>query len=313
MLPLISLRIAPKRAVFDVPAKDTERLLRMKMLTFSEAVNGHLAGDRLFSSAIQWSDGDTTFAAGPRNYSDTITIVLNERNRLLEVELDGTRYKYAIEWEDIESVLDALNKFYTTRTSFWTERVWPDGVSADAEMQARTLLRMHRETNPSADALRSASVYQGTGFQCIRMSQGTTPKGECLGKELREWNKYADGIKSLMIEIPFDMHVASVAEDKVDSNVQTRVLPNFVSTTMNFHAVDDGAFDKFADGNDMPTVLALTLKEGVRVLPLFALESESYQWEYEVLLDAGQRVTVLGEFFTEKPKKRVVSLKVERV
>ena len=258
---------------------------------------------------IKWEDGDESFAYSGLE-SSKITVALRKDPSELEIIFEGQKHPYAIVWEDISSVLFAFARFYTTITSLWAGKVWNNTTDTPQTDQAVHMHALVNELGTTSNELSAAALsYQRGSYLCHRMALGVSD-GECEGKPMQYWLAQVTTIRSHMIEIPFGMYVASVAEDFVDLSAKEIVFKHFVSTTLNFRALDEGFFDKFkSDENKTLTVLAMWLRRGTRVFPMYAAGGYGYAWEFEVVIDAEQTATVLGVHAIQN-NKTVVSIVV---
>lgn len=296
---------------------DEMAALKVYMVVQNDINDLYIADD--IPLGIKWEDGDESFAYSGLNLSK-ITIVLRKDHSKLEITFKPHVYQYAIEWGDITSVLFALARFYTTITSLWAGKVWNNTTdilqtdkAVDQAVHMHTLVKMLRESvirgNTSNELSAAALSYQRGSYLCHRMALSGSDV-ECEGKPKQYWLAQVTTIRSHMIKIPFDMYVASVAEDFVDLGAKEFVFKHFVSTTLNFRALDDGFFDTFeSDDNKTLTVLAMWLRPGTRVFPMYAAGGNKYAWEFEVVIDAGQTATVLDVHVIQNDKT-VVSIVV---
>ena len=279
--------------VSDNRSKDI--LQRLKMW---EAISGREIQHKPFGNAVVWTDGDESRAEDSTNVSPPLLLVLRESEKSVEVKSTDRIGKFSIEWGNINTVLDALLAFYTTCTPFWKDRVWGSMAPSPGANQfyaARALVSAHdsslKECTDPKEVLKSISRYQNSSYNCITLAQ-RGDDGECLGRSLEEWRKDVHNIGSMMIDIDQDIFVGSVDETGICKRTGEFMLEQFVSTTINFRALDKGAFDSLRHG-EVPTFLALRLLPGTRVMPLFAVEGlDAKRWELEVLIDANQWMEV---------------------
>lgn len=284
------------RLAIGVPGDGVSMLERLSRLTFGEVTSRTLAENReVFPLKIKWEDGAESYVEGARPLFDAPCLLrLRESSSTLEVETAQEQRTYPITWGDLDSVLDAVNRFYTALTPPWRE-AWP-AAPADAGAASRALLELYRQQPGTEEQLDRAKGYQGHYYGCIRGAQkATTDNYDCFGRPKQAWDQYIEGIQALMVELPTTLYCTSVAEEPVEEAGVPAALPYFISATLNFAAVDAGDLDKYSFNNDtpgQPILFALTLLPGTRVLPLFGMQlNVHWAWEYEVLIDAGQRIS----------------------
>lgn len=276
---------------------------KMLDLTFHEVVRRELALNRnAIPLALAWEDGNESYvASGGMRGVPYYLLRLQQSPPTLHVENQGQPVaSYAIGWGSLDSVLDAVNRYFTTVTPLW-RAVWPE-APADLGDASRELLELHVQNAGTQEQRLQAAGYQGFWYACIRGAQRAAADEhvpECLGHPKEKWMEHVSAIRSLMVRVPSTVYCASVAEERVVAGKVPAALPSFVSASINFRAMDAGKFDGFSfhnessDPSDEKTMLAFTLLPGTRVLPVFAMaEAEPAKaWEYEVLIDEGQLVS----------------------
>ena len=271
-------------------------------LKFSEVVNGEMDTGlrKAFPFPLQWRDDDETFVQDSTPSGGRLKLTLNEATQTVIMSKNGTRIgEFDIVWGFVATVLNAVNRHYVDHTPVWRSIFGSAETSAcDASRELLRLFWVHNASND--DAARDARAYQGASYGCINTLQRLKNAGsdwECLGKSKAEWKTSVDNIKSLMVVLPFDIHVARVVSTgHVPVGGACERIETFLSTTLNLRGVESGYFDKFADGSSENIVyMTITAHAGTRVLPVYALVGDNHNnWEYEVLIDSDQPIHVAG-------------------
>ena len=271
-------------------------------LRYEEVLEGKVSSKSEW--AVEWKDGHVCYMHALDQPNDVHAVRLQLRQSPPTLLCNDGRtdpFEHIVVWGDVESVLAAAAAYYVARTALW-RRVWSRHLPLDPLAQTKALRAL---TGAPSDATRRAiRYYAGFLFNCIREAQ-SDPLGEkgCLGKTAMELREYVRLIKAAMVELPFDVHVASIVDFEMLSHIDfqqtaTRAVPSFLSTTFNLRGVEKGVFDKFAEGK--PLCMALRLQRGVRVLPIFALKEQWDPWEYELLVDGDQMMRTEGGVRTER-------------
>lgn len=231
--------------------------------------------------------------------------------RVSDGEKDSRTYEITL--GSVKSVCDAFlkhasvlgefaDKLFNTDISPWKKEDYPGTDQFDI-LKALNLQAERKavERGPlTADQQTALYTLQGFSYDCLRdatemLIKGTPPEDpnyDCHFKPFDRWVNLVNATKEMMQLAPFDFYVISVAEDLI-SNEQVGSpfeLQRFLATTINFKMLDK--LQKFANSDQIHTLLAIKVKRGTRFLPMFYLRRDSTQ-EYEITLDSGIIATAL--------------------
>ena len=220
---------------------------------------------------------------------------------------------YTIELGNVKSVCEAFlkhasvlgyfaDKLFNTVISPWKKEDYPGTdqfeILKKLELQAKS--NADKRGPLTADQQTALNTFQGFSYDCLRdvtemLIKETPPKDpnyDCHLKPFDRWVDLVNAMKEIMEPSPFDFYVISVAEDLISNEQVTSPfkLQRFISTTVNFKMLSE--FTKFANRDQLHTLLAIKVKKGTPFLPMFYLERTSTQ-EYEIVLDSGIMVTPL--------------------
>ena len=284
-------------------------------LGFGEVIKGEILGTEfreMWTFPFHWTDGDQTRVDTPYKSTDSYTMTLSKESSTITLSHpEFGPYIYRVEWGSFESVLNAIHGHYCEFTPFW-KSVWEgklDQQQANATNASQALVERFRSSEHDDEAMNAARSYQNGSFACMRRLQRERPVPdgwECDARGFEKWNSAVEKLRSLMVEIPVDMFVASIAEESVTIGSEPGVVTTFLSATLNYRGMQNGDFDEFhndSQGEPM-TMLCLHLKKGTRVLPVFETSDTRSRFaaEYEIIIDQGQHIVEEDRVYMDRPR-----------
>ena len=314
----------------DIPELESHnRLLVWTGLTAHEILERKVIDKHGFW-LFKWEDGNVSYieALSDKPYWVRATLSRTDLKRGTLLFHDGVTsdYETTVEWGSIESLLEACFAYYVSPTLFWKEvfdnhvpwsmRNWYETTAANAIALAMSTPKL--EGDLEEQRYHVLSSYSGFNFACVRLMNAlilqNKPLVDCSNKSKEEWEQILTEMAKLEVVLPFDLPVVSMLDYKIESDSDEQLdpkeffgsekhtkVPHYISTTLNFRAFQYGDFDHFSRFQGKKTekvAMAICLKAGTRVIPVFQIGTSGELYECEVMVAPGQNMHIWGNLST---------------
>lgn len=281
---------------------------------------------------FKWEHGNVSYieALSYRRYWVRATLSRTglERGTLLFHDGVTSDYETTVEWGSIESLLEACFAYYVSPTFFWkdvfdnhvpwsTMRNWYETTAANAIALAKSTPKLEGDLEKQRYQL--LTNYSGFNFECVRLMNALMlkhkPLEDCSYKSKEQWEEVIAEMASLELVLPFDLPVVSMLDYKIESDSNEQLdpkeffgsekhtkVPHYISTTLNFRGFQYGDFNTFSrfqyGKRTWEVAMAICLKAGTRVIPVFEIGTRGDIWECEVMVAPGQDMHIWGNLRT---------------
>lgn len=280
---------------------------------------------------FKWEHGNVSYVQALSNHPYWVRATLSrtdlKRGTLLFHDGVTSDYETTLEWGSIESLLEACFAYYVSPTLFWKEvfdshvpwsmRNWYETTAANAIALAMSTPKL--EGDLEKQRYQVLTNYSGFNFACVRLMNALMlkhkPLEDCSNKSKEQWEQIIPEMAKLEVVLPFDLPVVSMLDYKIESDSNEQLdpkeffgsekhtkVPHYISTTLNFRGFQYGDFNAFARfqyGEKTEKVaMAICLKAGTRVIPVFEIGTRGDIWECEVMVAPGQNMHIWGNLST---------------